>query len=141
MDETADIIEQLREMAEKGDGLPQTYYNQLILTAMIAQSRQLQSLIDTTRTIETKLTAIEQDQKRMAEIDHQVQQMNSRLSRQETLTEQNPSLVWLLRFRTRPTLITLAIIIALALMILVSDIRHPIFSALGIPPNLGIPQP
>ena len=27
MDETADIIEQLKEMAEKGDGLPQTYYN------------------------------------------------------------------------------------------------------------------
>ena len=52
MDETADIIEQLREMAEKGDGLPQTYSNQLILSAMIAQSRQLQNLIDTTRSIE-----------------------------------------------------------------------------------------
>ena len=123
MDETADIIGQLREMAEKGDGLPQTYYNQLILTAMIAQSRQLQNLIDTTRTIDTKLTSIEQDQQRIKEIDHQVQQLNSRLSQQETLTGQNPSLVWLLRFRTRPTLVTLAIIIAL-----------------GIPPNLGIPQ-
>ena len=141
MDETSDIIEQLREMAEKGNGFPQTYYNQLILTAMITQSRQLQNLIDATHTIENKLTTIEQEQQRTLDLSRQVQQMESRLVNQEQLAEQNPSLIWLLRFRTRPTLVTLIIIIVLALTILVSDIRHPIFSALGLPPGFGIPQP
>ena len=43
MDESANISEQLKGVTEKGSGLPQTDYNQLILTAMITKSQQLQN--------------------------------------------------------------------------------------------------
>ena len=67
----------------------------------------------------------------------EVKTINGRLKKVEAAVEENkkpPSLLWLLRFKTKKTVVVIATVFALLSLIYISGIRAPIFELLGLPP-------
>lgn len=63
--------------------------------------------------------------------------INGRLKKVEEAAEEwekNPSLLWLLRFKTKKTVTAILVIFVLLSMLYISGIRGPIFELLGLPP-------
>lgn len=63
--------------------------------------------------------------------------INGRLKKVEEAAEdweKNPSLLWLLRFRTKKTVSVILVVFVLLSMLYISGIREPIFELLGLPP-------
>ncbi len=83
---------------------------------------------------------LENRQDRMEEALLEVKKVNGRLNTLEgqlskvlQLQADHPPLLYLLRFRTRKTVIWFLIIFALLSIVWVSDIRHAIFNLFGLP--------
>lgn len=63
--------------------------------------------------------------------------INGRLKKVEEAAEdweKNPSLLWLLRFRTKKTVTVIVTIFILLSMLYISGIRGPILELIGLPP-------
>jgi hypothetical protein len=63
--------------------------------------------------------------------------INGRLKKVEEAAddwEENPSLLWLLRFETKKTVVAIILIFSALSILYVSGIRAPLFELLGLPP-------
>ena len=63
--------------------------------------------------------------------------INGRLKKVEEAAEdweKNPSLLWLLRFRTKKTVSVILVVFVLLSMLYIAEIREPVFELLGLPP-------
>ena len=71
-------------------------------------------------------------QHQISELSHDIKQLLA-LERRVAELEQNPSLLWYWRYQPRKTLFWFFLILAVVSLIFISDLRHPIMDALGIP--------
>lgn len=59
--------------------------------------------------------------------------LERRVDALETQMQTNPSLIWLIRFRTRETMFWILVLFFVLSMLFISDFRHPIMQLLGLP--------
>lgn len=70
---------------------------------------------------------------------NEVKHINGRLKKVEKVTEEfqlHPSLLWLLRFKTKSTVTAIIAVFILLSVLYISGIRAPILEWLGLPPLL-----
>ncbi len=99
------IIEELKELLEKGDEI----------SPKVARKLQLAISLDT---------------------HMEVKKINGRLKKVEAVTktaEDYPSLLWLLRFKTKKTVATIVVVFVVLSILYVSGLRESIFAWLGLP--------
>ena len=116
------LVEELKRLIED-DGVSPEAYNRLLLVALISMNEQLIVI-----------------QQRLAGLETLEQERTTRLDKLEQMVTDNPSLVWLLRFRTRATLIIILAIFVVLSLWFVSDFRKWLFVLAGLPSEI-IPLP
>lgn len=108
MPELDTIIEELKSILENGDEIP----------VDVARKLQLAISLDT---------------------HMEVKKINGRLKKVEEVAKNwkdYPSILWLLRFKTKSTVAVIVVIFVTLTLFYVSGLRAPIFEWLGLPPLL-----
>ena len=112
---------------------PQSVVNDMLASMIVTQADDMDALIAASRRQEGKLDDIIGRLKSFESTTKMMADVPARLDNLERYIHDNPSLVWLLRFRTRQTLAVIVLVFVLLSLMYVSDLRQPLLAALKLP--------
>ena len=117
-------ILQMLEDALQHEEISQQMATRLILTTLVGQYTKMNEIEDRLRRIESRQSMFE-----------------NHLTSVEQHYQDNPSITWLLRYRTRQTIVMIIFIFIILSLWFVSDLRHFLFELAGLPADLPLPKP
>lgn len=125
------ILHQLQEISEKGgNGMPQEYYNQLIISALFGiMERQDEYGAQISK-------HIDQSKERQESMEVRLRLIEDRLDYNDEYREKHRPLIWYFRYKTERTLLIIATAFVIMTAIYVSDLRQFFLGLLGLPTNI-----
>lgn len=82
------------------------------------------------------LVAMADIYEKLEELQTSVDNLSKRVEKIEETTVENPSITWLLRFKTWPTITVIMVIFIFLSLWFVSDFRKAILPLFGLPPDI-----
>ena len=117
----------------KDNATPQSVVNEVLASMAIVTANDMSELIEASHRQEQKLDELVRSINDLTAQIKAVDDIPERVTAIENKYLNYPSLVWLLRFRTKNT-VTIIVLVFVALSLwFVSGARQPILSALGLP--------
>lgn len=126
------LTEELGAML-RDEKTPQSVVNDVLASIALTQSRDMDSLIAASQRQEKKLDDIIGRLKIMDAKTSAMNDVPARLSKIEHYISDNPSLVWLMRYKTRQTITIIVLAFVLLSIFYVSGFRQPMLKFLGLP--------
>jgi len=111
-DELSALIEEFKFLLENGDKIPPEAARRVLLALSIDTNLEVKKINGRLKKVETAVEELKKDWK------------------------EHPSLLWLLRFKTKQTVGIIILVFGLLSVLYISGLRVPVLEWLGLPPLL-----